>query len=66
MGRSCSADTTAQAGGAHNQFTVHADRGASMASKPVALLLADLVVTKSDSRPRYSTDSPFTKPASSP
>ena len=28
------------------QLTVHADRGSSMTSKPVALLLADLGVTK--------------------
>src|SRR5216683_5611677 len=29
-----------------DQLTIHADRGTSMASKPVALLLADLGVTK--------------------
>ena len=34
------------------QLTIHADRGSSMASKPVALLLADLGVTKTHSRPR--------------
>ena len=33
------------------QLTVHADRGSSMTSKPVALLLADLGVTQSHSRP---------------
>ena len=33
------------------QLTIHADRGSSMASKPVALLLADLGVTKTHSRP---------------
>lgn len=33
------------------QLTVHADRGSSMTSKPVAQLLADLGVTKSHSRP---------------
>ena len=32
---------------AADQLTIHADRGTSMASKPVALLLADLGVTKS-------------------
>jgi len=36
------------------QLTLHADRGSSMASKPVALLLADLGVTKTHSRPRVS------------
>jgi putative transposase len=39
-----------------SQLTVHADRGSSMTSKPVALLLADLGVTRSHShshsRPR--------------
>jgi putative transposase len=32
-------------------LTIHADNGSSMASKPVAFLLADLGVTKSHSRP---------------
>jgi putative transposase len=34
-----------------DQLTIHADNGSSMASKPVAFLLADLGVTKSHSRP---------------
>ena len=33
------------------QLSIHADRGSSMTSKPVALLLADLGVTQSHSRP---------------
>jgi putative transposase len=40
------------------QLTVHADRGSSMTSKPVALLLADLGVTKTHSRPHVSNDTP--------
>jgi putative transposase len=44
-----------------NQLTLHADRGSSMASKPVALLLADLGVTKSHSRPHCSNDNPFSE-----
>jgi putative transposase len=44
-----------------DQLTLHADRGTSMASKPVALLLADLGVTKSHSRPRCSNDNPFSE-----
>jgi len=40
------------------QLTVHADRGSSMTSKPVALLLADLGATKSHSRPSVSNDNP--------
>lgn len=43
------------------QLTVHADRGASMTSKPVALLLADLSVTKSHSRPYVSDDNPYSE-----
>src|SRR4029450_10819801 len=43
------------------QLTLHADRGASMQSKPVALLLADLGVTKTHSRPHVSNDNPFSE-----
>jgi len=43
------------------QLTVHADRGPAMISKPVALLLADLGVTKSHSRPHVSNDNPFSE-----
>jgi putative transposase len=38
---------------------VHADRGTSMTSKTVAVLLADLEVTRSHSRPRVSNDNPY-------
>jgi putative transposase len=44
-----------------NQLTIHADRGSSMKSKPVALLLADLGVTKTHSRPRVSDDNPYSE-----
>jgi putative transposase len=39
-------------------LTVHADRGSSMTSKPVAFLLADLGVTKTHARPHVSNDTP--------
>lgn len=42
-------------------LTVHADRGSSMRSKPVAMLLADLGVTKTHSRPYTSTDNPYSE-----
>lgn len=42
-------------------LTLHADRGPSMRSKPVALLLADLGVTKTHSRPYTSTDNPYSE-----
>lgn len=44
-----------------DQLTVHADRGPSMRSKPVAFLLADLGVTKTHSRPYTSTDNPYSE-----
>jgi len=47
------------------QLTLHADRGSSMASKPVALLLADLGVTKTHSRPRVSNDCEYERVATS-
>lgn len=40
---------------------VHADRGTSMTSKTVAVLLSDLEVTKSHSRPRVSNDNPYSE-----
>lgn len=46
---------------AAGQLTVHADRGSSMKSKPVALLLADLGVTKTHSRPHVSDDNPYSE-----
>ncbi len=46
---------------ARDQLTVHADRGSSMTSKPVALLLADLGVSRSHSRLYTSTDNPYSE-----
>ena len=42
-------------------LTLHADRGSSMRSKPVALLLSDLGVTKTHSRPYTSDDNPYSE-----
>jgi putative transposase len=44
-----------------DQLTIHADRGASMRSKSVALLLSDLGVIKSHSRPHVSNDNPYSE-----
>jgi putative transposase len=44
-----------------DQLVIHADRGTSMTSKAVALLLSDLGVTKSHSRPHVSDDNPFSE-----
>ena len=46
---------------APGQLTVHADRGSSMRSKCVAMLLSDLGVTKTHSRPHVSNDNPFSE-----
>ena len=43
------------------QLTLHADRGSSMSSKPVAFLLADLGMTKTHSRPHVSDDNPYSE-----
>jgi len=52
-------DTTIRQQGADpKKLTIHADRGSSMTSRPVAFLLADLGVTKSHSRPHVSDDNP--------
>jgi len=55
------ADTCRRQGIAPGQLTLHADRGSSMRSKPVAHLLADLGVTQTHSRPYTSTDNPFSE-----
>jgi putative transposase len=46
---------------APGSLTIHADRGTSMTSKSVALLMSDLGVTKSHSRPHVSNDNPFSE-----
>ena len=43
------------------QLNVHSDRGPSMKSKSLALLYADLGVTKTHSRPSVSDDNPFSE-----
>jgi putative transposase len=44
-----------------DSLSLHADRGSAMRSKPVALLLADLGVTKTHSRPYTSNDNPYSE-----
>jgi putative transposase len=43
------------------QLTLHADRGNPMNAKPFAMLLADLGVTKTHSRPHVSNDNPYSE-----
>ena len=54
-------DATAKHAVPPGQLTLHADRGPSMKAKATALLLADLGVTKSHSRPYTSNDNPFSE-----
>ena len=54
-------ETIKQQGITKGELTLHADRGSSMTSKPVAFLLADLGVTKTHSRPHVSNDNPFSE-----
>ena len=55
------AETAAKEGILPGQLTIHADRGTSMRSKPVALLLADLGIERTHSRPHVSNDNPFSE-----
>ena len=55
------ADTLARQGIGRDTLTLHADRGTSMTSKPVAQLLVDLGVARSHSRPHVSNDNPYSE-----
>ena len=55
------AETCKRQGIERDTLTLHADRGSSMTSKAVALLLADLGVTKTHSRPHVSDDNPYSE-----
>ena len=54
-------ETCAKQGIAPHQLTIHADRGASMRSRLVALLFSDLGIHASHSRPRVSNDNPLSE-----
>jgi putative transposase len=54
-------ETCARQGITPDRLTIHTDRGPAMTSKPVALLLADLGVTKTHARPHVSNDNPFSE-----
>jgi putative transposase len=55
------ADSVAKENIAPGTLTLHADRGTSMRSKPVAALLIDLEVVKTHSRPHVSDDNPYSE-----
>ena len=54
-------DATTKNPAPKGQLTLHADRGGPMRAKATALLLADLGITKSHSRPHTSNDNPFSE-----
>jgi len=55
------AETTAKQHVAPDRLTIHADRGSSMKSQGVAVLLASLGITKTHSRPHVSNDNPYSE-----
>ena len=55
------AETCRRQGIGRGQLTLHADRGSSMTSQPVAFLLSDLGITKTHSRPHVSNDNPYSE-----
>jgi len=46
---------------AEGSLTIHADRGSPMTSKPVAVLLADLRIGRTHSRPHVSNDNAYSE-----
>jgi transposase InsO family protein len=46
---------------APHRLTIHANRGSSMTSKPVAALLSDLKIGRTLSRPMCDNDNPFSE-----
>lgn len=55
------AETCAKQGVPRAQLTLHADNGSPMIAKTVAILLTDLGVAKSHSRPHVSNDNPYSE-----
>jgi putative transposase len=55
------AETCVKQGIAPGQLTIHADRGSSMRSQGVAMLLGSLGITKTHSRPHVSDDNPYSE-----
>jgi putative transposase len=55
-------ETTCERQGVNSsELIIHSDRGTAMTSKSVALLLADLGITKSFNRPHVSNDNPYSE-----
>ena len=54
-------DAAVTSNGGIAPLSIHADRGTSMTSKPVAVLLSDLHISQSHSRPHVSNDNPYSE-----
>ena len=54
-------ETCSRQGINKEELIIHSDRGSAMTSKAVALLMADLGVTKSLNRPHVSNDNPYSE-----
>ncbi len=61
LARQLVAESCRKQGIVPEQLILHADRGSAMISKSLALLLADLGVGKSHSRPYTCNDNPFSE-----
>jgi len=61
LGKELIAQTCAKQGIQPGELTIHADRGGAMKAKSVALLMADLGVNKTHSRPHVSNDNPYSE-----
>ena len=55
------AETVLKQGVEPGELTIHSDRGSPMKAKSTALLMADLGIVKSHSRPHVSDDNPFSE-----
>ncbi len=55
------AETVWRQGVERGGLTIHADRGASMRSRSVSMLLSDLGVRRTHSRPHVSNDNPYSE-----
>lgn len=61
LARHCIEETCRKAGIRPGEITLHADRGSAMIAKSLALLMSDLGLTKSHSRPHVSNDNPYSE-----
>ena len=61
LGQQLITESIAKQGVCPTSLTIHSDRGSPMTAKSTALLMAELGVTKSHSRPYVSNDNPFSE-----